>query len=202
MTVEIIKDKIYSFEEYLEVEELAPYKNEYRNGLIVPMIPGTIYHGSIIGNIFFHLKMAAKNQNLDVSVHLSMMKVFIEPINHVVYPDGQVVFGKLNDYKGSAITNPSILIEVLSDETAKYDKGEKFRKYQLLPSFKEYVLIEQDTPVIDVLVKKENGKWEMSSFVGLDDVLELTTLDIKIPLSDIYEDVKNLSIPQYKIDLD
>lgn len=104
--------------------------------------------------------------------------------------------------KNKAITNPSILFEVLSESTYRYDKGEKFRKYQLLPSFKEYVLIEQDSPVIDVLVKKENGKWEMSSFIGLDDVLELTTLDIKIPLSDIYEDVKDLSVPQYKIDLE
>jgi Uma2 family endonuclease len=98
-----------------------------------------------------------------------------------------------------AITNPSILFDVLSDSTGSYDRGEKFRKYKHLSSFREYILIEQDQPAIDVLY--ENEIWEMHSFIGLDDVLILRSINVRIPLSDIYEDAKNLVLPQHKIDL-
>ncbi|NJN78155.1 MAG: Uma2 family endonuclease [Saprospiraceae bacterium] len=100
------------------------------------------------------------------------------------------------------LKNPTILFEVLSDSTMGYDRGEKFRKYKHLASFREYVLIEQDQPAIDVLYKNDDGIWEMHAFIGLDDALELRSINVKIPLSDIYEDAKDLVLPQHKIDLE
>lgn len=121
----------------------------------------------------------------------------------VYNPDCFLILGDIEYFKkDKAMMNPTIIFEVLSDSTGNYDRGKKFKKYQHLPSFVEYVLIEQDTPSIDVLVKKETGVWEMTSFTGLEDTLALNTLDIKIPLADIYEDVKDLNLAQFKMDLE
>lgn len=200
----ITAKKTYTFDEYLQLEEKAKYKSEFRNGKIMPMPHGTAIHALIIGSLYFYLKQSTKLSNLKSLACNSEMRVFIEAINESLYPDGSLIVGESIFYKkNKAITNPSIIFEVLSESTEGYDRGGKFRKYKHLASFQEYVLIEQSQPAIDVLYKREDGVWEMTSFIGLDEVLELKTLDIKIPLKDIYEDVlDSLSLPQYKIDLE
>jgi Uma2 family endonuclease len=195
--------KTYTFDEYFELEENAPFKSEFHNGKISPMPGGTLNHAVIIGNLFFYLKMVIKQQSISAKVYNSEVKVLVKAIEEAFYPDNFIVLPPTEVYrKDKAVTNPSIIFEVLSDSTEGYDRGEKFRKYKMLSSFQEYVLIEQDQPVIDVLYKKENGAWELNSYIGLDDTLILNTLDIKIPLSDIYEDAKGLTLPQYKMDLE
>jgi Uma2 family endonuclease len=195
--------KTYTFDEYFELEENAPFKSEFRDGKIYPMSNGTNEHGLIAGSLYFYLKAAIKSQKLNALVCTSEVKVYLKQLEEGIYPDCFIIIGeRQNHKKNKAVTNPSIVFEVLSNSTGNYDRGDKFRKYKLLPSFQEYVLIEQDQPAIDVLHKKENGVWEIHSFMGLDDVMELNTLDVKIKLSDIYEDIENLSLPQYKMDLE
>lgn len=197
------KDKLYTIEEYFELEAKTPFKSEFNNGTIKPMAGGTTNHGTIIGNIYFHTRMAVKALRQKVRVYNSEIQIYIKAINSSTYPDGSIVVGESQKLKkNKAIMNPTIIFEVLSDSTGNYDRSEKFRKYKNLPSFVEYVLIEQDTPAVDVLHKKENGAWEMNSYFGLDDVMTLNTLDIKIALADLYEDTEDLVLPQYKMDLE
>lgn len=196
-------DKKYTFEEYFKLEENAPFKSEFRNGKIIAIPNGTNEHGLIIGSLHFYLKLALKKLTQETLVCNSEIRVFLMAINESLYPDASIVVGARENYKkNKAITNPAIIFEVLSDSTEGYDRGEKFRKYKHLPSFQEYVLIEQDQPVVDVFHKKENGAWEMNSYIGLEEMMILKTLDIKIPLADIYEDVEDLHLPQYKMDLE
>lgn len=196
------KDKVYSFDEYFQLEEKALFKSEFRNGKIFPMPNGTTNHGKIIGSLFFQLKLATRTINQPTLVCTSEIKIFIETLNEGLYPDTFIVLQPEMYYKkDKAITNPSIIFEVLSDSTEGYDRGEKFRKYKHLYSFQEYVLIEQDQPVVDVFHKKDNSAWEMNSYIGLKEKMQLKTLDIQIGLSDIYEDIKDLHLPQYKMDL-
>jgi Uma2 family endonuclease len=197
------ENRIYTFDEYFELEEKAPFKSEFLNGKIRPMPNGTTNHAVICGSLFFYLKTAVKSSKINALAAFSELRIYIEPLDESTYPDCSITLGEPKYYlKDKAITNPTILFEVLSDSTGSYDRGEKFRKYKNLPSFREYVLIEQDQPAIDVLYKNEAGIWEMHSFVGLEDELQLRSIEVKIPLSDIYEDAKDLVLPQHKIDLE
>jgi Uma2 family endonuclease len=197
------ENRIYTLDEYFELAEKAPFKTEFLNGKVRLMPGGTINHGTIISNVNFQLRIATKKLEQKVRVYNSEIQIYIKPLKTGTYPDGSVVIGESEYFKkDKAITNPAILFEVLSDSTGGYDRGEKFRKYKKLASFQEYVLIEQDQPVIDVLYKNEDGIWEMHSFIGLEDELELRSINVKIPLSDIYEDAKDLVLPQHKIDLE
>lgn len=197
------ENRIYTFDEYFELEEKAPFKSEFLNGKVRPMPNGTTNHAVICGSLFFYLKTAIKKIKIKALPAFSELRIYIEPLDISVYPDVSVTLDEPQYYKkDKAIKNPTILFEVLSDSTGNYDRGEKFRKYKHLASFREYVLIEQDQPAIDVLYKNENDIWEMHSYIGLDDVLELSSIGAKIPLADIYEDVQDLVLPQHKIDLE
>lgn len=202
------ENRIYTFDEYFELEEKAPFKSKFLNGKVRPIhsrkvTNNHINHAVISGSLFFYLKTAIKKMKIKALAAFSELRIYIEPLDVSVYPDGSVTLGEPEYYKkDKAIKNPTILFEVLSDSTGSYDRGEKFRKYKHLTSFREYVLIEQDQPAVDVLYKNENGVWEMYSYIGLDDVLELRSIGVKIPLADIYEDAQDLVLPQHKMDLE
>lgn len=197
------ENRIYTFDEYFELEEKAPFKSEFLNGKVRHNPGGTINHGTIISNVNFQLRIIAKQLKQAVRVYNSEIQIYIKSLKSGAYPDGSLVVGESEVFKkDKAITNPTIIFEVLSDSTVGYDRGKKFRKYKYLSSFREYVLIEQDQPAIDVLYKNENGVWEMRTYVGLDDELELLSIGVKITLADIYENTQDLVLPQHKIDLE
>lgn len=101
----------------------------------------------------------------------------------------------------NAVINPVLIIEVLSKSTESYDRGDKFHKYCSLTSFKEYVLIDQNKPVVDVLYKETAAYWKLVTTIGLEKSIYLNTLDCNIELSDIYRNAQNLGVPQFKLDL-
>ncbi len=196
----IKEEKVYSSEEYHHAEELAPNKNEFRNGKIIPMPGGSSNHADIIGNIYICLRMALKSSNF--RVFNSELKIHIKALNQNVYPDSSVVLSPPNYQDNKfAVTNPILVVEVLSDSTAKYDRGQKFLKYKAIPTFKEYVLIDQDVPMVDVLTLKDK-EWVMTTYVGLEDIIVLPTLNCTIPMKNIYENVEDLEHPQGVIDFE
>lgn len=194
-------DRIYSSEEYFRLEEQAPFKSEFRNGKIYPMSGGTIEHNDISGNIYLLLRLIAKTLETTHRIFNSDQKIFIPAYNHGVYTDTCVVKGLPSRYEGetTAITNPMIVFEVLSNSTANYDRSAKFRKYQTLASFQEYVLIDQSMPIVDVLYKSEKG-WLMNTYIGLDTKVPLETLGVELAMTDIYENVNDLKNPQVSLD--
>lgn len=132
----------------------------------------------------------------------SDLKIYIPAYNRSVYPDTCVATEKPALYNNNphAITNPTLIVEVTSKSTGDYDRRGKFRMYQSLPSFTEYVLVDQNTPVIDVFYKIAENKWQMTSYVGLDKVVMLESLGITLNMADIYKKVTNLKDPQLAID--
>jgi Uma2 family endonuclease len=105
-----------------------------------------------------------------------------------VYPDVAVICGvpTLTDEVQDTITNPKVVVEILSPSTADYDYGEKFVLYRQLPSFEEYLLIAQDQPRVEVYCKAADRSWVLNTYDRLDDTIELKSLQITIALSDIY----------------
>ena len=176
-----------SADEYLVMEEAAVYKSEFRNGEVLAMSGGTPNHSEIIANTLTQLKNAMKGSLC--RVFDSNLKVKIETSNTYVYPDATVICGKpkLDEKSNHVITNPMLIVEVLSESTGAHDRGEKFHLYQQIPTFREYMLIEQKTPQVDIFSKNAEGKWMIESYFGLDAVVELRSLNVKIPMAGIYE---------------
>ena len=180
-------------EEYVSQEVQSDTKYEYHDGEIFALAGGTINHGLIGGNAFTELGIQFKNNGSDCQPLNSDIKLFIEATNSYVYPDCMVICGEIEvgeKYKES-VTNPVLIIEVLSNSTASYDRGDKFYMYRQIPSFKEYVLIEQDKYVVDVHYKNGNSDlWSIKRYEGLDDLVRFESLAIKISMKDLYNKTK------------
>lgn len=195
--------KSNSIEEYLLLEEVSQIKNEYEAGRIFAMSGGTINHGIIGNNVNTAINNALIRNSLKCISINGDVRVWIESAESFVYPDGMVVCGKIETYENdkNSIINPILIIEVLSKSTESYDRGDKFHKYCSLDSFQEYVLIDQNKPVIDVLYKEDSSYWKMTTSIGLENFITLNSIKSKIKLSEIYRNTQNLNPPQFKIKL-
>lgn len=184
------KKPLYKYEEYLSLEEASDIRSEYYDGEIFDMAGGTEEHSRIISNVI--REVGNEIFEKDCSVFEGNLKVRIEAANSTVYPDAMVVCSPIeydHDRK-DIICNPGIVIEVLSEGTAGYDRGGKFRKYQQLPSLQEYVLIEQKEAQVDVFRRNAQGLWILHSFQGLDAVLVLESLNIQVEMARLYHRVQ------------
>ncbi|MFK7948110.1 MAG: Uma2 family endonuclease [Saprospiraceae bacterium] len=194
--------KRYTLEEYFELEEKTPSKNEFVNGKIIPMAGGTIEHGEITGHIYALLLMLFFNSDELINVYSNDQKVYVEEYRRIAYTDTFVVVGETERHQGKnqTITNPTLIFEVASESTEKFDRTGKFRMYQSLPSFKEYVIVSQTMPIVEVYYKIEDNKWQITSYIGLDKIVKFDTLDVELKMSDIYKKITNLKNPQTYIE--
>ncbi|MBW4670555.1 MAG: Uma2 family endonuclease [Cyanomargarita calcarea GSE-NOS-MK-12-04C] len=188
MSVQTVK-RLYTPEEYLELEEQAEFKSEYRDGEIVPMTGGTTNHNQIALNLAASLKFTLKGQNY--RVFISDVRLWIPKHRQHTYPDVMIIHGK-PVYTGTStttVTNPLLIVEVLSKSTQNYDQGNKFLYYRSIPEFKEYVLIDQYQYHVMHYVKTADGKWVFDEIEEESATLSLETVDFQITLSDLYEQV-------------
>ncbi len=96
--------------------------------------------------------------------------------------------------------NPLVIFEVISDSTEKYDRYGKFKKYKTIPTFQEYVLVEQNMPVVEVYLK--NGAiWQSTTYIGLEETVTLQSIGCDLKMSTIYKKVKGLLNPQMIMNL-
>ena len=189
MTVQT-PEKLYTPDEYLDLEEKAEFRSEYSNGRIIPMTGGTTNHNRITRNLCTALTVGLKGQDFEVFV--VDVKVWIPNSQKFRYPDLMVVSGQpryYNDRK-TTITNPQVVIEVLSDSTEEFDRDEKFLLYQSLPTFQEYVLIKQDQISITHYYKTGAKSWNIRQYDAQDLELEFRSFDLKVAIADLYEKVE------------
>lgn len=188
METQTIK-RFYTSEEYLELEEKAEYKNEYRDGEIVPMTGGTTNHNKIALNVAAFLKYALRGQKYDI--YMSDVRLWIPRYRQYTYPDVMVIEGE-PIYTGTnttTVTNPSLIVEVLSKSTKNYDQGDKFLYYRSIPEFKEYILIDQTRYYVMQYSKNVDGKWLLTEYDSENAPVQLNSIDLQINLSEIYEQV-------------
>ena len=181
--------RYYTPEEYLELEEKAEYKSEYRDGEIIPMTGGTTNHNKIALNFAANLKFGLKKQNYDV--YIGDVRLWISRYRQHTYPDIMVIQGE-PIYTGANTTtvmNPLLIAEVLSKSTSNYDQSDKFMYYRSIPEFKEYILINQYQYHVMQYVKTDDSKWIFTELQSESDILTLETIDFQISLSDLYEQV-------------
>ncbi|MCU0644605.1 MAG: Uma2 family endonuclease [bacterium] len=182
--------KYYTPEEYLQLEEQADYKSEYYKGEIFAMSGGSVNHNLIIGNV--HASLYQKMRDSKCFAFMNDVRLWIDEKNLFTYPDIMIVCSKIEFYqdRNDTITNPLVIFEVLSESTKNYDRGEKFVFYRSIPSFQEYILIDQAKIHVEHFSIGEQGKWILSEYDDPDNVLKLNKVDFQIPLKDIYHRVE------------
>ena len=179
--------KLYSPEEYLSREELAESRSEFDDGILVAMAGSTVDHQQITHNSALSLDSRIRRNGC--RVFPTEMKVRVESINKFYYPDSTIICGQPEFYKErkDTITNPKLLIEVLSDKTEAKDRGEKFFAYQTLESLQEYVLISQDRYLAETFTKQADGSWRYLATIGLDSKVYLQSVEAELFLREIYD---------------
>lgn len=149
------------YAEYLVAEQVSQVRHEYLKGSIFAMAGGTPEHGALAAAIIRDIGVALRGK--PCRVYSSDLRIRILETDLATYPDASVVCGRLEtapDDPNAAI-NPTLLVEVLSESTEAYDRGAKAAHYRRIPSLKEYVLVAQDEPRIEVYRRNDRGGWEL-----------------------------------------
>ena len=171
--------------EYLAFEEASEEKHEYVNGYVYAMSGGTIEHSRISASLIRALGNVLAGR--PCVVFTSDLRVRIERTGTSTYPDATVVCGKVETSKADphSTTNPTVVFEVLSPTSEAYDRGAKANHYRQLPSLREYVLISQDEPRVEVQRLNADGHWELR-FFGKGEQVELASIEVKIQVDALY----------------
>jgi Uma2 family endonuclease len=180
----------YTPEEYLALEATATERSEYHQGEINPMVGASINHNRIVFNLNLLLGNALAQQ-IQYEVFINDLKVWLPETYSFTYPDVLVVKHPLMMYENrdDVITNPCLIIEVLSQSTANYDKGDKFDSYRTLPSLQEYILVDQYAPHVTQFIQQTAQTWLMRDYKAETDQVELKTLPVTLAMSAIYQRV-------------
>ncbi len=182
-------DPLYSHAEYFAREAEADVKSEYYQGRLVAMTGGSLNHNRIAKNISFAIDDLAADHGCETFI--GDVRVWIEAKDIFAYPDVIVVCGQpaLMADRPDTVTNPKIIIEVLSKSTAGYDKGDKFYGYWSLETFEEYVLVDQYQMRVEYFRRVDEKIWELRLFTRPEDQVQLQSVDATLPLDRIYRNV-------------
>jgi Uma2 family endonuclease len=180
----------YLPEDYLALEIVSETRNEYINGEIIPMAGGMPNHNQIALNIAGNLNFVLKRQPYRVFV--TDQRLWISKYRVYTYPDVMVVNGDLMFQEGrkDTIINPTLIIEVLSKSTGSFDRDKKFDFYRSLPSFQEYLLVDQYRYSVQHYVKISTKKWEFQEYDSLEEEIKFSTVPATIALTEIYDKVE------------
>jgi len=178
----VLFGRYYAPEEYLALERAKlEGKAEYMDGQIHAMVGASRKHILITGNISNQLK------GRPCETYLCDMRVKSAKPKAYFYPDISVVCGKpeLEDSHNDTLTNPTVVLEVLSPSTEAFDRGGKFARFRQIDSLREYYLVSQDEPLIEQYVH-QGDSWLLSEVSGLDAILRLGAINCALPLKAVY----------------
>lgn len=178
----------YRPEEYFSLLEASDHKLEYSNGLIIELSGATAQHNRIKEDTSGYLWSRIK----DCRALGNDMAVSVQSAKSYYFPDLVYVCEEEDDFEDNnetRLTNPSVVVEVLSKSTEVRDRGEKFHSYWQLPSLKEYILIDSRSMRVDIFSRTKENAWLMRSYTKLSDTAPFDTLGVQVPLSVIYRRV-------------
>lgn len=172
--------------EYLALEAKADERHEFLDGQLYPMAGGTPEHAALAASFAGELRDGLRGK--PCRVYSSDLRVRIRATGLSTYPDLSVVCGRLeaDSEDENAIVNPVLLVEVLSESSEAYDRGAKAAHYRRIPSLREYVLVSQREPLIEVYRRNEQGRFELfESRAG--ETVELASVGATLTVDAIYE---------------
>jgi len=173
-------------EEYLQLEEKSSVKHEYRLGDAYAMAGASNIHVLIAGNLYVLLRNNLRGRGC--LPYISDTKIKIESINTYYYPDIAITCDPRDREFKNFLRYPCLIVEVLSETTEAFDRGDKFADYRTLESLREYVLISQNRIHIDCFRRNDSGQWVLYSY-GEGDTIHLASIDFLCAIASLYEDV-------------
>jgi Uma2 family endonuclease len=176
-------------EEYLARERRAEIKSEYHDGEVFAVSGASRAHNLIVTNFVRELSLRLRDRGCEV--YPSDMRVKVDPTGLYTYPDVIVVCGEpaFEDEHVDTLLNPTLLIEVLSESTEAYDRGKKFEHYRKIDTVQGVVLVAQDEARAERFTRQPDGQWLLGEASGLEAALHLASIDVTLPLADIYDKV-------------
>jgi len=173
----------YTPDEYLALEREAEVKSEFIDGYIYAMGGGSPEHSLIKVDLAWVVRGQLRGG--PCKVYDSDMRVQVDPSLYA-YPDLTVVCGEGRFDDRGNLLNPTVIFEVLSPSTEAYDRGEKFNRYQGLPTLRQYVLVNQSKPRIEVFTRQPGDEWTFSRASGLEASIHLESIDCTLPLREVF----------------
>ena len=190
--------RLLSAEEYLAVESTTDVRHAFHDGEMFAMGGGTLWHNLIKDNCAHSIRKRIEGRGCRVLT--SDQRVKVDATGLYTYPDVVVFCGAatMEDGIHHTLTNPLLIVEVLSESTEKYDRGIKFGHYRRLATLREYMLVAQDRLSVEVFLRQTgetdpagNGDhWMLSTAAAPNSSIHLGTLGISVPLAELYDGVE------------
>ncbi len=173
-------------EEYLAIERAAEYKSEYYGGEMFALAGASRRHNLVTLNIGAELR--ARLRGKPCISFANDMRVKVDRIGKYTYPDVVVACGepRFESSDQDTLLNPVVIVEVLSESTEAYDRGQKFEHYRGIESLREYLLVAQDRYRVEQYLRQDDGRWIFTEISGADSTLVLSSIGCEIPLNEIY----------------
>lgn len=177
-----------SFKEWLEGERAnLEGRSEFANGEVFAMTGASLIHNAIVSNINREISIQLKGR--PCQVYANDLKVLIRSADAGKYPDLVALCGEpeLLDNRRDVLLNPTLIVEVLSDSTEAYDRGDKFALYRQLPTLQEYLLVSQNRVGVDLYTRGADGRWTLNDYAALTDRVPLASIDCSLNLAEVYD---------------
>lgn len=185
-----LENQIYTLDEYLALDHESEEKIEFWDGHIFTLAGASVNHNQIQSNLNFYLRLKLQDKNCRVFPSDMRVKVPAYPLYR--YPDLSALCGNPiieTAGKQEMLVNPQLIVEILSDSTAEFDRGDKFTYYKSIENLTEYILIAQHRPHVSQFIKQEENVWLNREFNVLGDNFHLDSLDCDLSLRELYQDV-------------
>jgi Uma2 family endonuclease len=175
-----------SLADYMAWEELQPDRNEFHRGEVFAMVGARRGHATIVGNLSREIGNRLKGSPCRAFSEAAKVQIGIDT---VVYPDVFVTCDRSFRPSDTVFAEPSLVIEVLSPTTKDHDKGRKFAPYRLLPSLREYVLIDPDTRDVQAFRRNTADEWVLHDMTDTD-ALVLPCIDATVPMAEVFDGIE------------
>lgn len=183
-------NQLIPVEKYLAMEREIEEKHEYLNGEVFAMGGASPNHGLIVTNVIIELGTQLKKR--PCTLYAADLRVKVTPTGLYTYPDVVVVCGEpqFDDQNQDTLTNPTLIVEVLSESTKSYDRGDKFAHYRSLADFMEYVLIDQDAIHVEHFIRQPDNRWILAETNRIEDTIELGSIGCTLSLMEVYDKLR------------
>jgi Uma2 family endonuclease len=197
---------VFTVEDYLNIDRTEDERYEFIDGEIYAMAGESGAHGDICMNLAGLLYMQLRDSNCRGRIKDTKVRSGMFPVRRplgkgmISYPDIVVICGEpeYHDEFQDVVLNPQVIIEVLSESTEMFDRGEKFHRYQLWnPTLSDYILVSQDKPLVEHFTRQSDGSWKYIFYKDLDSEFAIESIDSRLKLADIFYRIEFPAPPDY-----
>jgi Uma2 family endonuclease len=172
--------------EYLSMERASSEKHEFALGEIFAMTGASARHVEIVGNIAGELRNQLRQR--PCRVYSTDLRLCVDAEHRYTYPDVVAICSQPQflDDTMDTLLNPELIVEVLSESTRNYDRGDKFQQYRGISSFREYLLVDQERVHVECYSKQSDGTWSLWETDAIDRVVQLDSVNVALAVAEIY----------------